>query len=163
MVLCVVILLCVGCDQATKRVAESALMNQAPISLVGDTVRFQLITNTGGFLSLGASLPKWVRTAVFTIGAPLLLCAVLLWQIGLRESSWAQLVGFALVMGGGLGNVIDRVANDGRVTDFVSLGVGPLRTGIFNVADVAIMAGVALVLLQLGGRSEPQSEGEASS
>ncbi|HEY8123705.1 MAG TPA: signal peptidase II, partial [Myxococcota bacterium] len=43
----------------------------------------------------------------------------------------------------------DRVLNAGAVTDFVSLGVGPLRTGIFNLADVAIMAGAALLLLPI--------------
>jgi len=46
-----------------------------------------------------------------------------------------------LIVGGGLGNLIDRLFFGGKVTDFVSMGIGPLRTGIFNVADVAIMFG----------------------
>jgi signal peptidase II len=49
------------------------------------------------------------------------------------------------VAAGGLGNLWDRLATGGWVVDFMNLGVGPLRTGIFNVADVALMAGVALV------------------
>jgi signal peptidase II len=52
-----------------------------------------------------------------------------------------------LIASGGVGNWIDRLTNDGRVTDFLNLGIGSLRTGIFNVADMVLMAGVALFLL----------------
>ncbi|MET0554978.1 MAG: signal peptidase II, partial [Vicinamibacteria bacterium] len=54
-------------------------------------------------------------------------------------------VGLGLVWAGGLSNLLDRV-RDGHVVDFVMLSAGPLRTGVFNVADVAITAGVVLVL-----------------
>jgi len=64
-----------------------------------------------------------------------------------RSLTTAQRVGFSLFLAGGLGNWIDRLANDGRVIDFVSLGLGPLHTGIFNVADVAITAGIVMVLI----------------
>ena len=53
----------------------------------------------------------------------------------------------ALVVGGGLSNLIDRLLNEGRVVDFMQLGIGPLRTGVFNVADVAIMGGLAVMLV----------------
>jgi len=140
------VLSCVGCDQVTKKVAEAALAEAAPLSLADGMVRFQLITNRGGFLSLGAELPKPLRTALFTLGAPLLLGALLLYQLATVDLTRTQVTGFALLLGGGIGNLIDRVSNDGGVTDFVSVGIGPLRTGIFNVADVAILAGVALAL-----------------
>lgn len=48
----------------------------------------------------------------------------------------------ALIIGGGLSNLIDRIINQGAVIDFMNIGVGSLRTGIFNVADVAIMVGM---------------------
>jgi len=57
------------------------------------------------------------------------------------------LVGFALILAGGVGNLIDRVLNDGRVVDFMNVGIGRVRTGVFNVADMALMAGVGLVLI----------------
>jgi signal peptidase II len=63
----------------------------------------------------------------------------------------------ALLCGGGLANWLDRLLNGGAVTDFVSFGVGWLRTGIFNVADVAIMAGAALLLLPIA-REEASRE-----
>jgi signal peptidase II len=56
-------------------------------------------------------------------------------------------VAIALVIGGGLGNLIDRIVHDGRVVDFMQVGFPWLRTGVFNVADMAIMTGVGLMLL----------------
>jgi signal peptidase II len=55
-------------------------------------------------------------------------------------------IGLCLLTGGGLGNLIDRISNNGAVTDFLRLGIGPLRTGIFNLADVAIVSGVLMLL-----------------
>jgi signal peptidase II len=57
-------------------------------------------------------------------------------------------VALALCIGGGLSNWVDRVLNDGRVVDFMILGLGPVRTGVFNVADIAIMLGLGLFLLK---------------
>jgi hypothetical protein len=48
---------------------------------------------------------------------------------------------------GGLGNVIDRLARSGFVTDFLNVGIGPLRTGIFNFADFALFVGVGIIVL----------------
>lgn len=56
-----------------------------------------------------------------------------------------------MIAGGGLENWLDRVLHQGAVTDFVSVGVGPLCTGIFNLADVCILAGVVLLLLARPG------------
>ena len=55
-------------------------------------------------------------------------------------------LGLALVVAGGVSNLADRVAH-GAVVDFLNVGLGSLRTGIFNVADMAIMTGVGLILL----------------
>jgi len=49
---------------------------------------------------------------------------------------------FTLIIAGGLGNIIDRIAYDRHVTDFMNMGISDLRTGIFNVADMYITAGV---------------------
>ena len=51
-----------------------------------------------------------------------------------------------MFLAGGLSNLVDRIAM-GSVIDFLNIGIGPIRTGIFNVADVAIMAGIALLLV----------------
>jgi signal peptidase II len=74
-----------------------------------------------------------------------------------RWSGWPAL-GLALFVAGGLSNWIDRVTQ-GRVVDFLNVGVGPIRTGVFNIADLAIMAGaVAFVWGELSRRpSDPTS------
>lgn len=57
-------------------------------------------------------------------------------------------VAWSLVLSGGLGNLVDRIINDGRVIDFMNIGIGSLRTGIFNVADVCITVGVVVLIFQ---------------
>jgi len=66
------------------------------------------------------------------------------------EARLARSAGLALVSGGGIGNWLDRVLHDGAVTDFVSIGLGSLRTGVFNLADLAVVAGVCLLLVSTG-------------
>jgi len=61
--------------------------------------------------------------------------------------SLIQIVGMALIAAGGIGNLLDRLFNNGVVMDYISFGVGFLRTGIFNVADVAIVAGGSIIVL----------------
>ena len=134
----------IGCDQATKAVAISELAAGPDLSFLSDTVRLGYVENTGGFLSLGASLPPAVRTAVFTVATGLGLLAVLVVAIGRRTDGWAA-VGLVLLISGGASNWLDRLIR-GSVVDFLNVGIGPVRTGIFNVADVAIMVGAAVFL-----------------
>jgi signal peptidase II len=151
----IVLLATAGCDHATKAMARNALAGSLPLSLGADTVRFELVTNPGAFLSMGAALPDPVRDVIFLGAIPILLavvCALAL-RSGLRSPM--ALVGLGFVAGGGLANWLDRLMNDGHVTDFVSIGFGALRTGIFNVADVMIFAGVGLIVLASRNVEEP--------
>jgi signal peptidase II len=149
-----VFLACVGCDHAAKQAAEQWLAGTGVVTLLGGAVRFELVANPGAFLSLGARLPEAVRDVLLIGGVPVLLAAVGWALLRTPGASRAQVGAFALIAGGGLANWLDRLANDGAVTDFVSLGLGPLRTGIFNVADLAIVAGLALFLVVGAGASE---------
>lgn len=153
-----VALLTAGCDHAVKHAARIALGDGAAHSLAGDLVRFQLTHNSGGFLSLGARLAPALREALFLVLTPLLVAALLASTLRAAANSRAALAGLALVSGGGLANWLDRLVNSGTVTDFVSLGVGPLRTGIFNLADVAVMAGAALLILAPRRRAAERRE-----
>ena len=135
----------IGCDQVSKHVAMSRLQGASSRSFLGDLVRLQYAENAGAFLSLGADLPVWMRTALFTVATAvaLIVCAVLI-----SRSEWGGLpqIGLALVVGGGASNLVDRVRH-GAVVDFLNVGIGPLRTGIFNVADMAIVLGVTLLVV----------------
>ena len=148
-----VLISCVGCDHASKRVAESWLAGSGGLALAGDTVQFQLASNPGAFLSVGANLPEPVRQLLLLGLVPLLIACVLRYFAKHVLVTRAQALALALLAGGGLGNWLDRVLNDGNVTDFVSIGLGGLRTGIFNLADLAVVAGVGILLLSTQGSS----------
>ena len=136
---------CVGCDQLTKSIARDHLPPQETISLFNGTVRLQRAENPGAFLSLGETLSTTARRISFTLGGALLVAGTAFWAFRSRRMSPRQIVGAALICGGGLANVIDRVMHAGNVTDFLNVGLGPIRTGIFNCADMALMLGIAML------------------
>lgn len=137
---------CVGCDQLSKKAARAHLRETPTASYFHDTLRLTYAENPGSFLSLGASLTKPVRTLLFQAVVGLLTLGLILAALFWRPVSSAQVVALALLGASGLGNLIDRLLYDGRVTDFLNLGIGPLRTGIFNVADVVGVVGALLLL-----------------
>ena len=148
---------CVGCDQAAKLVARAQLSDSGPISLLNGLVRLEYAENSGAFLSLGSRLPPQARFFFLVVMVGGLLTVGLGLTIFSDRLNLRQKAVLALAVGGGLGNLIDRVAN-GAVVDFMSLGIGNLRTGIFNLADVAIMAGMIGVLLLAGADPVPAAQ-----
>ena len=135
--------LALGLDVGTKAWAERALGRHAPVEVVGEWVRLTLGYNEGVAFGLFATDGPGV---ILLSGAALL--GVVLWVAhALRTDSGAAPGprALGLVLGGGLANLIDRV-RDGRVTDFLDLGLGTHRWPTFNLADVAIVTGVALLM-----------------
>lgn len=132
----------VGCDRVSKHFAALELAGEPRQSFLADTVRLEYAENSGAFLSLGHDWSPAIRTTVFTIGTGLILCAMVAAALRVQLSGPA-LVGLALYFGGGVSNLVDRIVR-GSVIDFMNVGVGPLRTGIFNVADMAILLGVGI-------------------
>jgi signal peptidase II len=144
-VLVVAIVATIGCDHATKHIASTTLAGMPARSYLGDTIRLQYAENPGGFLSLGADLPPLFRTGVFTVGTGLALLALTIAALRLRWTGW-PLAGLTLFVAGGTSNWMDRVAR-GSVVDFINVGIGPVRTGIFNIADMALMLGVGIIVV----------------
>lgn len=95
-----------------------------------------------GATRLGAGTPENVRFWVFIFFVGVFLAGMLVYLLASAKSSKAQIISLSLVAGGGVGNLIDRIFNEGRVIDFMNIGIGSLRTGVFNVADIAISFGV---------------------
>lgn len=142
-----VLVVCTGFDQITKSVAREKLAASPPISLLNDTIRIQYSENTGATLGLGSSLPSGVRFVLFVVLNGLISSAALLYALRLRDLRLMQIIGLLLVASGGLGNLLDRLLNQGAAIDFLNLGIGSIRTGIFNVADVLIIAGAIIFVL----------------
>jgi signal peptidase II len=159
----------VGCDQLSKQAAIRWLSDAPTTSYLGDLFRLSYIENRGAFLGLGATWPEPVRWLVFLAFSGLLVGAAFSFALNrLRAGAeasdraarlrfWASVLGPGLVVAGGVGNLIDRALRDGAVVDFMNLGIGSLRTGIFNVADLAILAGIG-VLLVIGQQQEKRAK-----
>ena len=145
LLLVIAIVATIGCDQVTKRMATSSLAGAPGRSYLSGVVRVQYAENTGGFLGLGSDLPPATRTALFTGATGIMLVGMVVVAIRERLQDW-PLLGATLFVAGGASNWVDRVVN-GRVVDFLNVGIGPLRTGIFNVADMALMFGGALLFV----------------
>ncbi len=148
----------VALDRWTKELATASLSAKGRLSLWGDLLRLEYVHNHGAFLSLGARLPEPWRSLLFTWGVGLFLMALvftLAVRAGRPDHPVRPMVGYALILGGGLSNLWDR-ATEGAVIDFLNLGLGRLRTGIFNVADVAIVVGVLAVAI--GTRGDPPAK-----
>ena len=134
----------VGCDQATKHFARAQL-SQSSSKLPGGFIEFTLAENPGAFLSLGASLSEAARGGLLTVGVSLGLILMLAYLIHNSRLHWLSFLGLASVWAGGISNLIDRFVRHGLVTDFILLRAGPLHTGIFNVADLAIVFGLIIL------------------
>ena len=143
-----VLVACVGCAQTTKAFADSRLPKSHALSFFSDTVRLQLAHNEEAFLGLGASSPKSWRLAARRFGVAAMLLVLLAHAFFAPELHVQDVLALALILAGGASNLIDRLIHGGYVVDFINLGVGSLRTGIFNVADIAITVGVLVLLIQ---------------
>lgn len=148
-----ILVACIAVDQATKVIATRTLPFE-PWSFLGDTFRLQLAYNTGAFLGMAGQLSANVRFWLLTVlngGFLLVLASILIrhWRMGT-----GRFVACAAILAGGIGNLIDRATNNGQVTDFMNIGLGSLRSGIFNVADMAISGG-ALLLAWHWWREDP--------
>ena len=148
MVIFSIILGTIACDQATKFVAKRYLQPGDIFSYAGDIFRLQYVENSGAFLGLGSTLPDPWRHLIFTVLVGIFIFALLVYLLHSSELTPFATVCLAFICAGGLSNLIDRVAYDGRVVDFLNVGIGPLRTGIFNIADMGITFGALLMLLE---------------
>jgi signal peptidase II len=144
-------------DQATKWLAKKWLAPDGFISFAGDAFRLQYAENIGAFLSFGSSLPEPWRHIVLTVLVGVFLTALLAYLLFNRRLPQQYLFCLSLICGGGVSNLIDRVLYDGRVVDFLNIGIGSLRTGIFNVADMAITTGAILLLIDSFHKTSEQA------
>ena len=163
--LVLIIALNLGCDQVSKEIARKNLAPYEQISIIKDRFILTKVENTGAFLSAGSNLQNVVRIAFLTV-LPILVLAYGLWFLySNRNIPPLMQVGICFLIGGGIGNIYDRIIH-GSVTDFFHMDFGLFRTGIFNMADVSIMIGIGLLLLQnltaAKIKSQEAEQGEAS-
>jgi signal peptidase II len=145
-------------DRLTKQWAVETLKGMPAESYLSDTFRIIYAENEGAFLSLGSELPEHVR---FWLLAVIPILALVYFGFTLffsKEASPWQRIAFAFILSGGGSNIIDRI-REGKVVDFLNIGIGTLRSGIFNIADMAIMMGLFLIL-PMAFKSKPSKPEE---
>ena len=133
----------IACDRVTKHLAADALAGRPGRSFLGGVIQLDYAENPGAFLGFGSGWPPAVRLIVFATATILGLWLIATLARHLRARP--VLVGLGLIAGGSVSNLADRLVA-GSVVDFLYVSVGPLHTGIFNVADAAIVAGAILVV-----------------
>jgi len=140
-----IVLLNIGCDQISKKVVRETVKSQDYIQVINDNLILTNIENTGAMLGFGENFPPILKIILLQV-LPLLVLLVLLYRTLTKThlNKW-MVLSFAFVIGGGIGNLIDRILY-GSVTDFFQIRLGIFRTGIFNMADVAVTLGVLLIL-----------------
>lgn len=145
MLLLTVAVAVVGLDQWTKIWAVRELKGMPDWVFFDGALRLMYAENTGAWGSLGAEWPEPVKLVVMI----LLPIAVLGWiayrLIKDHDMQLYESFAYAFIVSGGIGNIIDRI-KDRYVVDFLWIGIGPLTTNVFNVADMAI-TGAMLILI----------------
>ncbi|MFT7120450.1 MAG: signal peptidase II [Neolewinella sp.] len=151
------VLAVVGLDQWTKVLATANLKGEPVQYYLNDWFKLTYALNDGAFLSLGSDLGPILRPILLT-AFPTILLGGLVWFI-FREKNlnkW-QVVSLALIVGGGFSNIIDRIIY-GKVVDMMQIDIDPIPpTGIFNIADVAIMVGM-FMMLPFAFRKDPEKK-----
>ena len=139
-------ILVVALDQITKQLAVSRLGDGTVVDVIDGILTFRLTYNSGGAFGLGQGMPGFFLAASVVI-------AVMVVVLARRVDDPRWVIPLGCILGGGVGNLIDRVARSpgGRVVDFIDLQVWPL----FNVADSAIVVGV-ITLFWLSFRAPRQ-------
>jgi signal peptidase II len=148
-------------DQLTKALFKQILTPGEVVPLFAGSVLVLPIYNHGAFLSLGAGMSDTTRNLVFIYGVLAILAGVFWWLGRSSRLRRIDVIAMACILGGGLSNLLDRSIYHGQVFDFLNIGIGRLRTGVFNLADVGIMLGVALLLFS-GKRRGPTLPGSAT-
>lgn len=138
----------IGCDQVSKKIVRKNVAPYESIRVFDKHITITNVENTGAFLSLGSSFPRTVKNILLSL-LPLVAIVFGVQYLITRPSlPGPTLTGFSFVIGGGIGNLFDRIAY-GSVTDFLHIDLGFFQSGIFNMADLSIMTGVLIIFYQI--------------
>ncbi|HFA48993.1 MAG TPA: signal peptidase II [Bacteroidetes bacterium] len=138
----------VGCDQISKSIVRETVDRSEWIEVYHDNLILTNVENTGAFFGLGADMPPMLKNILLSLVPALAISVILFVVLTRRQLPRSAVVGLSFIIGGGTGNIFDRIAY-GSVTDFLHMDFGVFKTGIFNMADVSIMVGMGIVLLAM--------------
>lgn len=135
----------IAADQVSKFWVRATVVKNSVSPIIGDYLTLRNIENDGAFLGMGGDLNPTIKLFFLLIIPAAVLLFVLYYMIREKNMDRLTLIGFACVLGGGIANVFDRFVY-GSVTDFLFIDLGFVRTGIFNIADMSVSAGMIMIL-----------------
>lgn len=138
----------ISCDQVTKAQARDHISENEVIHVVADNFILTKVENTGAAMSLGANLSPNLKLIFLQYIPLLVLLLVFIYIIKERKLSPLNLVALSCIIGGGIGNIYDRILYN-SVTDFMYIELGFFHTGFFYMADVSVVVGTALLFSQM--------------
>ena len=143
-----IVLLSISVDQVSKIIVRNTIAYHENIEILGEYFMLTRVQNTGAFLSLGNDLPKIFYYLLMIVLPLVVIGYALYYLLTKKDLTRAQLIGISLVIGGGMGNIIDRLLF-GSVTDFMFMDFIIFHTGVFNIADMCVMAALGFFLFDM--------------
>lgn len=143
----ILILSNIGCDQITKKLARERIEYRETIEVIGKNLVLTKVENTGAFLGMGSSLSPILRKILLLFLPAGVMLALMVYLIRNKDITQTSVVALSFIVGGGIGNIYDRIVY-GSVTDMLYIDLEFAHTGIFNLADVSVMIGTGLILLE---------------
>ncbi|MDC7125659.1 MAG: signal peptidase II [Spirochaetales bacterium] len=145
-------------DRVTKNYAVENIKGEGTIKVVGYAFIMHYAENDGAFLGFGGSLPAPVKSVLLVLLPSFIVAAAIFYIAFSGNLPMSQIISLSCVIGGGVGNLYDRIFNKGIVIDFLNFGIGSLRTGILNVADLSITFGaIVFIILQISAEKKKES------
>ena len=139
-------------DVVTKLAVERSMLPYQQIDVIGEYVRLTFIHNPGA--AFGISVGEFSRQIFMVLSLVALGALVAMyWFTPARDH--VRLVAIALICGGAIGNLIDRIRSAQGVVDFLDVGIGDTRWPVFNIADIAVTAGAIILALSLWQEEPP--------
>lgn len=142
-------------DQVTKLIVKDRFELRESISVIGDFFRLTYIENPGMAFGIQLGSP-----AFFTAFASIASLIIFVYLYRIRQEKFISRFALAIILGGAIGNLIDRFAY-GQVVDFLDFGIGDTRWPIFNIADSSVTVGMILLLSIVLFEKETGAEAQA--
>ena len=150
------VVLTIAVDQISKVLVRNYVEAGSNSQIIGDFFTLHNVENTGAFLGMGSNLNDTLKLILLLILPIIVLALVLRYVFKDKSLDRWSLFAFSSIIGGGIANVYDRFAY-GSVTDFLHIDLGgPIRTGIFNLADLSVTTGM-IILVFISLRKKKQT------
>lgn len=134
----------ISCDQISKKIVRQTVDYHERIGVIDNFLTLTRVENSGAFLSMGNTLPDPLKSFLLVIMPLLAIGYGIYFMFFNTNIPKIMLTGLCFIIGGGIGNIYDRILY-GSVTDFLHIDFIIFQTGIFNMADVSIMAGFFII------------------